>query len=372
MVRGRAARVSTGRSWLWPALLLILLCYVLLALRVWQVRYVASDIYRYYWPYSVEWQRPPLFHLPLYPLLIAGVRGVLPAGTAPLVILMGINLVAFLGCLGCVYDLLRTPDDGLMRPTVGMLLFAFWPLVGLTYVVNPLADTPALFFFLAGLVLLRRERLLGAALCLGLALITHKLMWLFVGALVVGWLFTRPRPLLHTMAGSAFLLLAPLALTWLAGYRAYGRANWLIAANADEELAAGNAWPLLDGVLRSLQYDGWQGWLRVGFVALFAVLALWVAYTGLRAGNWDGLLGAAIAAPLLLLPLVLTYRESTNLFAIIRYSRLLAVPLVWQVAARPEWLTVFSRPWFRPVLVALLLALLASQFLYQEYLIRLG
>jgi len=122
---------------------------------------------RSYWEDSCSWRTPfNPFHVPGYALTIALIHNLVPQ-LAPVTVMMGISLAAFL-CTGIiVYSIGGTLGVSDRVRYLGALLFALWPFVGLTEAVSARADLFVQAIFLGGIYFLLRKRLNLSALLLG-------------------------------------------------------------------------------------------------------------------------------------------------------------------------------------------------------------
>jgi len=178
--------------------------------------FLRSDVLGY-WQDSLAWQIPfHRFHVPGYPLMIAIFRGITLGALPPVILMMGINLGAFLVSVHLVYRIIQAGGASDEISTIGAFLFGLWPFVGLTFTVLPLADLPGISLLLTGLYLLQGSRRLSAALFLGLSILTHKAMWLLVGLLIIAILFRKEFISKRNLQFIGITLL-PIGVLWLLG-----------------------------------------------------------------------------------------------------------------------------------------------------------
>lgn len=151
--------------------------------------FLRSDVLGY-WQDSLAWRTPfHPFQVPAYPLMIASLRGLTFDVLPSIALMMSINIVAFVTSLLLIYRIVQRCGANEGSAALGTFLFGLFPFVGLTYAVVPLADVPAMSFFLGGLYLLQRSHSIPAALPFGLSLVTHKDMWSFVEFVVMSDFF---------------------------------------------------------------------------------------------------------------------------------------------------------------------------------------
>jgi hypothetical protein len=186
---------------------------------------------------------------------------------------------------------------------------------------------------LGGIFFLTRERPLPGAFLLGLAVIAHKATWPVAGLVFLGYLISVRSKLSLKTVGAGLLLIGPLGLIWLLGLARHGDALWILTSNLETELAPRGSFPVLDGILGAFAGGGMAGMFKGLVVLGFAGLAL-----GLLVGVWTQAnlpyrtLWLGLGVAVLALFLVLNRYE---IWAAVRFSRLLAVPLV--LALPPVW-----------------------------------
>jgi hypothetical protein len=314
------------------ALSLLAAAYLLLALYlvfVLQFDFSQTDALQY-WHDSLEWQHPfNPFHVPAYPLLVAVLRGLSLGLVPPLALMMGTTFAALMITAWLVYLLLS--DAGLTEPfaAIGVLVLGTWPFVGVVYVVIPVADMLAIAMFCGGLLALHRSRLWLAALLLGLAMITHKAMWPFAFFMWLTWLCANHQYRSRQMLVFSALLLLPLAILWYAGLDYHGSPAWLFTDNLQVEISPHSSLPILDGVLGTMLSQGPKGVFKAALVAGTMAFSVWLAWICFDCPAPYRQSGIAIAISGIVLGLLLNQHE---IWAVMRFGRLLALPLMWAIA----------------------------------------
>jgi hypothetical protein len=284
-----------------------------------------------YWIDSLHWREPfHPFHVPGYPLVLAALHLLTFGKVAPAVLMGAVNLAALLLGVELVRRILRESGASTAAASAGAILYALWPFVGIVYAACLQAEVPAMALFLAGLYALQRSRRGHAALFLGLALVTHKALWPFTLLAVLAEFSGEPRKSMGHATGFFALLLGPLALLWGAGVALGRPLGWLVATNLRREVASRGGLPILDGLSGTLLRGDLRGLSKGSVVAGVAVLAGWLLVRAMRRpyGSWRT--GAALAASVLFLAVALNQWE---IWATVRFSRLLVLPLVWTAAA---------------------------------------
>lgn len=317
-----------------------------------------------YWQDSLNLAAPfHPYHVPGYPFVVALLRGLTLNLLPPQVVMQVAALMSFAAAVWLVYRILLLSSASPRAALPGGLLFMLWPMVGVTYVLYPVADALALALFLGG-VYLHLKGLPGlAALPWAGALFTHKAMWVVVGlCTVVLWLrSTRDagRKLAHLA-----LMVAPLLVYFILGALHHNNPLWMLHSNLGTEVASRSGLPVLDGVLGTLLGGGLKGLVKGGLALLVLLLAVVSTWGPLKKDDPAGAINLGIGLGLLLLAVLLNQYE---IWAAVRFGRLLVLPL----AALPAVRRVVDAPALNgrrtALLAALGVGLLASQLFYAWY-----
>lgn len=281
-----------------------------------------------YWNDSLNWKRPyDSYHVPGYAFALAAMRGVAGSVLDPGGILLVTTLLAFSVTLVTVHHLAGL-GHRLNRNALGFMavaIFVLWPLVGTTYVAYPIADMFGIAPFVLGLWLLVRKQSVYGGLFLGLALISHKAIWPFAGLILVAHLLSMRTTKSLAAVGVAAI---PLGILWLLGSLHYNSAAWLYSKNLSWEIESTSALPLLDGLVGSIIFGGVSGILKGVIVLALAAVTLAAAVRAWRLPRSDETKWycLAIFGAVLALIVVLNERE---IWASVRFGRLIAIPLVW-------------------------------------------
>ena len=141
--------------------------------------------------------------------------------TDPRVFAELIVLVAYITSVPLLYLVL---DHFRLRyPAYCSLLFAMFPLVGLTRSVMPRVNAVIFFWLFLGLLFYVKERRWYAVAALAICLLTHKSVWPVVFFLAVIGVFDKKLTLIQAVA-----IFVPLSVYWLFGISYHGDALWLI------------------------------------------------------------------------------------------------------------------------------------------------
>lgn len=319
-----------------------------------------------YWNDSLKWTRPyNSFHVPGYPWMIAAARCLTGGQASPVILMTGVNVLALVGSAVLIYQILLHDGVSNHLAALGGLLFGLWPAVGLTYSVYPLADVPAMSLLLGGLWCLQRSRVLPAAVFLGLAMLTHKAMWLFALCLVIAQLLQQGHTnLKQTMAFIAILLL-PLGSVWLAGAWHHGSFTWLLERSATTDVASRGSLPVLDGLVGTLLKGGLVALVKGTLALGLASLAAWLLYLAFKLKYQGFPMAIALSVAVLVLFFVLNQH---TIWAAVRFSRPLVIPLMLAASTLPALRTPSLRT--RLLLAAICCGLLFSQFAFSWYTAR--
>lgn len=316
-----------------------------------------------YWSDSLAWRTPyDRLHVPGYPLLLAGVRGITRGAFAPTTVMTAVTFFALL--VGVVATYLATRPFASSRvAAVAAVLFALWPLVGITDVAYPIADVPAMTFLMVGLACLVHDRSVAAAFALGAAGVTHKGMWLASALVVAAYLRTQCRPR-HRVLVLVAVAAAPLIALWLAGAVHHGSFSWIVSANFEAEGRSGSDLPVFDGLVGSFLFGAGAQKVKALLAAGITALGVAVMVAAIRSrASWKWY-ATALAAPAALLGVILNQQE---IFAVVRFGRLLCFPLA--LLAAPYLDAVRMDRW-RLAAGASVAILLGSQLAFAWYMAR--
>lgn len=326
--------------------------------------FMRSDVLSY-WQDSNHWQTPfNTFHVPGYPLFIALIRGLTFNIFTPLMYMISINIISLLLCVFFIYKIILSLDKNPTHATIGALLFTFWPLVGLTYTISPLADIPSMCFFLAGLYLLVSSKKLPAGLVLGLAMIIHKAIWPFVAFIVLIYLLQK-KPVITKSNFLFILLLAfPLVVLWVSGSVYHQSPTWIFSSNLDVEISSKRIFPILDGIIGTVMEGGIKNLSKTLLLLLFLLIAIYSFVLSVKNHSltMTRILSIGISIAVITLFATLNHGE---IWAAVRFSRLLIFPIVIYGIPRLEK----KIPMVTQLIpcVILFFVLFLSQFVYAWY-----
>lgn len=346
MPRDLAAAPSCPTFWqaIWPTLLVGAVLFVVLD-GYWRhmgVYATRSDV-GYYVRWSEMLDRPLEWHdwdkylrLPLFMVLIAGVRAVTPDAISAGAVCQCIIIAAWVASLFWTAGAVRK-----IWPTgtrLGVLAWGVFPITGFVYVAYPVADVLGLSFFAAALYAGVCGRWWWYVAATNLALVAHKAVW------PVLFLMTLVFMLQHGMRWWHFVACGGL----LTAYYLFGRTTfatddplWLVSGNKKYHLTANSAWslfgiPVFDGFRTSLAEGGITA-LAKGIIYPLAFGT--AAVLGVDAGRRRDWLSLMLVIPTLVYCVVLNRLE---LWAVMRFAHPMVFAAAASLAARPHWTRVLT------------------------------
>ena len=286
-----------------------------------------SDI-RSYWNESYHLSEPfSTWWVPGYPFLIALVRVATGEALPPLMVMLCIQISAFVVGVLSMYDLAK--ELGSSRPDRWSLLYAVYPFVGLTYSVYPYADSVAIALFTVCLLCYLRRRWVGFAISLACVILVHKAMWFFVAPLAA-LIFLKHKDTRWYLA----LAGVPIVVLITAGAFYHGDLLWFMRWSSETLLKSRGHLPVLDGIAGPfLEPTG--GKMIKGSVVLgtFAAAAVLLYFSHVR-GFW---VGAYISLGIVIMGFIVNRYE---IWSMVRFSRVLIVPAAFLFSAQRASLPV--------------------------------
>lgn len=321
-----------------------------------------SDV-KGYWMDSENIKTPfHPFHVPGYPFLITILRFVTVDSLSPSTYLHFISFISFALALTLVFNIGKMYGANEKNAFIFAALFLFWPMVGITYVVYPLADALALFVLLLGVFCFLKKKNILAALVFAFALFVHKALWVYIaiGYLIFAlrfWPALRFKILIY-----GALIFIPLLIFTLIGSFHHNSLTWIISSNLNVELASRSGLPFLDGLLGTFLKPGISSLVKGGILImqfLFAFLLLFTAFR-IQYNGWEW--GASISIATLILMIFLNQYE---IWASIRFGRLLVVPILGYLGNTH---VIYQSKAGKAFVIFLAGILLVSQLFYAWYL----
>jgi hypothetical protein len=246
---------------------------------------------------------------------------------------------------------------------VAAVLFAVWPLVGITDVAYPIADVPAMTFLMVGLACLVRGKPIAAAFGLGAASRDPQGHVVGLGSLGVAYVRVQ-RHSRHRFLLLVAIAAAPLVALWAAGVIQYRSVSWIVSANFEAEGRSGSDLPVFDGLVGSFLFGAGAQKVKALLAAGITALGVAVMVAAIRSrASWKWY-ATALAAPAALLGVILNQQE---IFASSGFGRLLSFPLA--LLAAPYLVAVRMDRW-RLAAGASVAILLGSQVAFAWYMAR--
>ena len=325
--------------------------------------YLAIDVFisdiPAYWQNSEELTAPyDRYHPPGYGMVLALARLLTLDALQPVTVMVAVSALFYIAGALVVVACARQRASAAVAGVAG-LLFLLWPLVGVTYVVYPVADSLAMFLVALTVWLLMKERFGWAWLVCAMLLITHKGTWPFVGLLMLCAVLRHWRELGPRVA-LAGLVPVPILTVWALGAKHYGSATWMFSKSVTADLLPRGPVPVLDGlfgtVLSGTTTGIVKGVMAWGILVLCVFLVVYAWRETRSDATWYGL---ALVAGVLFLVAVL---NQNTIWAAIRFSKILVIPAAWFLG---DLLPFADRPRARGLAVgAVLLLLLGTQLAF--------
>lgn len=347
------------------SIILLTLALIYLQFHLLDFDLMRSDVLAY-WNDSLEWRTPfHKFHVPFYPLLIAAFRGITFNTLPPIFYMIGINFVSLVIGIISIEKISSLLEMNNKEKLIPVLLLAFWPLAGIYAVIYPLADYVVIGLFLAGLALFLYEKQFPGAVLWGLAMITHKAIWPFIGIGTLIFVLQKIKSLRWKILPNIILILSPLAILWVLGAMYHGNILWIISSNLDVELSTLNGFPIFDGIIGSFLSnelsDNIKG-LLILLIYIFTI-AITILIIKKKQNFWQ--YGLIILIPLLILG---AFINSYEIWAFMRFSRLLVIPIAIYIGGNQQIIkVVMNKPFIKIIAVVSLCLLIISQFVYAYY-----
>lgn len=262
--------------------------------------------------------------VPGYPALLALVR----AGTAdmlpPLAVMLLTAGTSYVVAVSTVFAL--ATERRLRHPDRVALLFALYPVVGLTYTVWPISDITAVALLLGCLLAFERKRWLLFTVYAACALLMHKAMWFFVPPLLAVALIehTESRRLVPWA-------LVPLLVWLVAGAIHHGDAFWFARWAVTHLVVSRSTLPVLDGLIGPFVAGGAGKALKGMLIVATITVALATVRVSIRSGFWGG---AAIAGAVVVLGLLMNQYE---IWVVARFSKVLVIPVAVALEHTTIW-----------------------------------
>ena len=323
--------------------------------------FMRSDVLSY-WEQSFQWRAPFFDHPPFYSLTISLLRAI-TLNTIPPVLLMGsINLLSFCLCIVYLIQFLRISGANQLTAALGAFLFGLWPFVGLTYTVMPLADIPAILLTMAGLVFLIKSNYKIAGLLFGLALITHKGVWIVIGMITIVDFYVRGKIISRRNFAYLAIMILPLSILLIMAAIQHHSLFWLLQDSIRINTSAGGSYPILDGLFGTFAEGGLRGIVKGAIILFFFLLSIAALVLSLKLKYKNYLYASAIALAVLAMFL---FSSAATIWGPVRYSRFLVIPLILGINSRAAGLKLERTSVVQ--VISLIIGLFISQLVYAWY-----
>jgi hypothetical protein len=294
------------------------------------------------------------WHLPGYPLLIAIARA-LTFNLAPDVFVMvALSFAAWVLSLALMARILEALAPDLLG--AGVLMYGLFPLVGITNIAFPLADTTAQCFFLAAFYATLKNRKWPFLLMVAMGLTVHMVLWPFLFMLSIVWLVRRRLTIWHVLLSGV-----PLGLYYLAIGLSSGDWLWFFRTHYAVNFESSGRFPVFGALVGPFETNSVTGLFKgilIGGVIVVTTLLGWFAW------KRRDLMMLTIVLPLLLFAATVNAYEG---FIIVRYADFVVIPLCLWAAASAGLRTLFTS---RQCLVAMAVLLVLSQWVWAVYTVK--
>ncbi len=298
------------------------------------------------------------FHIAGYAITIAAIRFLTFDILPPILSLWIITYVAT-AISGLIIWRFSSREGNLEDRVMLVAAFVLWPLTGLPYVVYPVADALAICVLLVAWYYYSNKNILGMVVALAFAPLCHKIMWLIVPLVWIGFLSSQKGSMLKKYSVYSLLIILPLGALWYGGSQYYGTSSWLFSTiNSAETTAHSSFWPLV-GAITLVQMDGPAGVWKVILCLLPVALAGTTLYYSWKRRLFDPfVIGVSLSLIILFL-----FASPNSLWDVARFGKIIVPALLiipWRLQKRV----------LRPALyITTILLLWVSQFFYALYMI---
>jgi len=264
-----------------------------------------------------------LYHVPLYPLIIASVKAIVFIPIPNQIIMLLINYLSFLFSAILIYRILLKRRSNQVS-FVCSLFFIFWPLVVVTYSVFPLADSLVIFLFLFGLYNLDKQKDHIAMISFSLSLVTHKAIWPFVALVTLFYLISNSKFEIKTFIPRLLILVFPIVLLYVSGAVHLKSFSWILSTNIEREFHSESSLILFDGLIGEIYSGELAGLLKGLFLTLIFCFCIYISYLILISKkNLFDIMLVPIAIPILIYFIFLNQHE---ILAALRFGKLIILP----------------------------------------------
>jgi hypothetical protein len=311
-----------------------------------------SDLKGYIdWSYHLNRHSDYPSHMPGFSAVILLARILSFHVVADTLLAQIVGYLCWAAALVCAGRILKriAPETELL----GLFLFGFFPLIGVSSAADPVADPLAYVCALGAIWCALEKRWQPLAWITAAGLLVHQAFYPFFLALGLVCVLSEGMHWRYFLASGI-----PFVLYYIAIALQKGDANWILGYHQVAHTPHAGGWPVFDGIagilLRRTSKDAAKAGLLLS-AGLASVLLS--AYSG-RKKNWLLLTTC--------LPVLVAFVLSTQNVAwiIFRLSRLLVFPLCWWLSAHPRILSATQKA---RVYVPSLFLLIASQLAWAYY-----
>jgi len=309
-----------------------------------------------YWELSLD--RHYLFHpwwVPGYPLLISLARLIYPNILSPTALMQFLSGIAYVTGGMVVFQLFKGKNETLTLICSG--IYALFPFTGVVYGVFPIADSVALAALVCCFYFLQNKKWLLLGIAIAAALLLQKVTWFFLPWMML-YAFIRHK------GSRVYLVLSviPILLYFAAGALVKQDLFWASRWSTENLLSSQSSLPVFDGLIGPLLTDRSPTSLIKSFVVIIIFVAS--AITMILTYHQKQYEAMIVPAGLLLMALVVNQYE---IWSLVRYAKLISIPLGMILANMPELQRRISKP---GILIPAFALCLLSNVAYAYYLTK--
>ncbi|MCJ7696035.1 MAG: hypothetical protein MUO40_11520 [Anaerolineaceae bacterium] len=347
---------------------ILLFLLIWLELKLLGFNFMQSDV-QGYWIDSLNWETPfHPHHVPLYPLLIAGFRGITFNIFRPLVYMIGITIACLILAIISIKKISLTILPNSVIYLIPILLLVIWPLAGIYAVVYPLDDYVAISIFLFGLLLFIKNKPAFGSIVWGLAMITHKAIWPFVGLSYLVWSVIELQQVKIKWLFHSFLLLLPLVSLWIGGAAYYSNWKWILSSNLGEIYNHEMLIPFR-GIINAFLLGDPASILKGSVMVFLLLLTVGIMVVLIKNKPVHFLYGLSITIAVLLMAMMLSEMLT---WGFVRFSRLLVIPILLIISdLRQKGKIQITKPLQKWLIVIAIILMTLSQFVFVYYMARI-
>ena len=314
-----------------------------------------SDPYMYLLQSKQWWVKD--LHLPGYAIIIWSIN-LLTFNLLPEILLLHlVSALTWVASLFSFITVMKILDIEQKNRIVLLILYAFFPLIGLTFAAWPIADSAVYLLINILVIACLKKNWILLTVALSFGLLVHKFVWGFCLLIALYAYFSLGFPLsLIFVAGLPLLIF----LTWIA-FQGEG-AFWILQHDLERHFTSYSQFPIFDGIIGTILSSGAQNIFKGCLLLLIFTAELVLFIKAWLSRQWFAI---AIIFPLLLLGLIVNQWLA---IAILRFAKIAILAVVLLIASKN--LKISSYLTNPKVIFLMLIILIGSQYSYAIYMER--